>query len=190
MGRTSSPRRSCRGFTTDHRRPMRSQRLAPSRGACCSLDRYRSRPQGAERHWPDESAESTRRCQADITRCPNNCSRSIDSRASEELAGETIGAPTRRRLSWQDLDLVASTSQGTPVDRHSLARSLRLLCNRTDIIPAITPYELRHTAISLQADSGVSSWEIADWAGTSEAMISSVYRHRLRRVSTLRPVRE
>ena len=89
---------------------------------------------------------------------------------------------------WQDLDLVASTNQGTPVDRHSLARSMRLLCARAEIQPPVSPYELRHTAISLQADAGASSWEIADWAGTSEAMISRVYRHRLRRVSVLRPV--
>jgi integrase len=64
---------------------------------------------------------------------------------------------------------------------------MRLLCISADVTPAITAYELRHTAISLQADAGASSWEIADWAGTSEAMISRIYRHRLRRVSVLRP---
>ncbi len=49
------------------------------------------------------------------------------------------------------------------------------------------PYELRHTAISHQADRGRSSWEIADWAGTSERMISDVYRHQLTQVSALTP---
>ncbi len=67
------------------------------------------------------------------------------------------------------------------MDRHSLARSLRLLCRHAGIDPRITPYELRHTAISMQADAGRSSWELADWAGTSEAMVNRVYRHRLRR---------
>jgi len=91
------------------------------------------------------------------------------------------------RSAWVDQGLVATTAVGSPIDRHSLARSLRIYCSKTGIEPVISPYELRHTAISMQADSGYSSWEIADWAGTSEAMITEVYRHRLRRVSSLRP---
>lgn len=91
------------------------------------------------------------------------------------------------RSAWRELDLVASTGQGTPIDRHSLARSMRLICTKAGIDPAVTAYELRHTAISLQAEAGASAWEIADWAGTSEAMISRIYRHQLRRVSGLRP---
>lgn len=47
----------------------------------------------------------------------------------------------------------------------------------------ITPYELRHTAITHQADPGWTSFEIADWVGTSEQMLSERYRQRLRRVS-------
>ena len=97
---------------------------------------------------------------------------------------------TAARNAWHDLDIVASTAQGTPIDRHSLARSLRLLCRRTAIDPPVTPYELRHTAISMQADAGLSSWDIADWAGTSEAMINRVYRHRLHRVSRVLPADE
>ena len=91
---------------------------------------------------------------------------------------------------WHNLDVVASTAAGTAIDRHSLARSIRLLCKKVGIEPPIAPYELRHTAISRQADAGHSAWEIADWAGTSEAMISRTYRHRLRRVATLKPVED
>ena len=91
------------------------------------------------------------------------------------------------RNAWADLDIVASTARGNPVDRHSFARSLRALCDRCDIEPPISPYELRHTAITMQADAGHTSWGIADWAGTSEAMISDVYRHRLTRISPLAP---
>ncbi|MCP4964756.1 MAG: hypothetical protein GY926_05930 [bacterium] len=69
---------------------------------------------------------------------------------------------TRAGTDWQDLDIVASTSHGTPVDRHSLARSLHLLCRRVSIAPPITPYELRHTAISMQANAGRSSWELSN----------------------------
>lgn len=64
---------------------------------------------------------------------------------------------------------------------------MRQLCASAEIDPPIDPYELRHTAISLQAEAGRSSFEIADWAGTSEEMISRVYRHRLKRVANLRP---
>ena len=94
------------------------------------------------------------------------------------------------RNAWVELDIVASTARGNPVDRHSFARSLRGLCARCDIDPPISPYELRHTAITMQADAGHSSWEIADWAGTSEAMISDIYRHRLSLVARLRPAVE
>ena len=89
---------------------------------------------------------------------------------------------------WTDSGLVVTTSRGTPVDRHSLARSMRLLCKRAEVDPAVTAYELRHSAISMQADAGRSSWELADWAGTSEQMINQIYRHRLRRVSVVLPV--
>ncbi len=92
------------------------------------------------------------------------------------------------RGAWVEHGLVVTTAVGSPIDRHSLARSIRLCCSKAAIMPSISPYELRHTAISMQADAGHSSWEIADWAGTSEAMISQVYRHRLRRVATLRPL--
>lgn len=42
-------------------------------------------------------------------------------------------------------------------------------------VPLVTPYELRHTASTHEADAGWSRFEIADWAGagTSEQMISS-----------------
>jgi len=91
------------------------------------------------------------------------------------------------RNAWVDLDIVATTARGNPVDRHSFAKSLKRLCAEVGIDPPISPYELRHTAITMQADAGHSSWEIADWAGTSEAMISEVYRHRLKRVASLQP---
>ncbi len=57
--------------------------------------------------------------------------------------------------------------------------------------PPLIPYDLRHTAITLQSGSklGYSDWELADWAGTSERMINEVYRHRTDRVVPVRPVR-
>jgi len=88
---------------------------------------------------------------------------------------------------WQETGYLAVTTLGTPIGRELFANSLRALCLEVPITPPVTPYELRHTAISHQADAGHTSWEIADWAGTSESMISSRYRHRLRRTARLRP---
>lgn len=92
------------------------------------------------------------------------------------------------RSAWTELGFVAVGAIGQPIGREAFAIAMRSLCADAGIQPYATPYELRHTAISLQADAGRTSWEIADWAGTSEAMISSRYRHRLRRVSRLLPV--
>ncbi|MGB5760870.1 MAG: tyrosine-type recombinase/integrase [Acidimicrobiales bacterium] len=90
-------------------------------------------------------------------------------------------------LRWDNADgLVVTTRTGSAIDRNNFVRSLTKLCRQAGIEP-ITPYELRHTAISHQADRGRSSWQIADWAGTSERMISSVYRHQLTQVSDLMP---
>ncbi len=89
---------------------------------------------------------------------------------------------------WLDLDLVAATASGRPIQRHNFARSIRQLCMRLEIEPAVTPYELRHTAISIQAEAGHSAFQIADWAGTSERMIFDIYRHRLKSLIDLGPV--
>lgn len=89
---------------------------------------------------------------------------------------------------WNNTGYVAVTSAGQPISREWFAILIRRLRETIELDQRITPYELRHTAISHQADQGHSSFAIADWAGTSEAMISSRYRHRLRQVAALRPV--
>jgi len=83
--------------------------------------------------------------------------------------------------------LVLTTRHGTPVNRNNLRRTAAAVANRAGI-ESIVPYELRHTAITLQIDAGHDTWQVADWAGTSERMIEEVYRHRLSRVATLGPV--
>ncbi|MFV0525438.1 MAG: hypothetical protein ACK5RL_13180 [Acidimicrobiales bacterium] len=52
----------------------------------------------------------------------------------------------------------------------------------------MVPYDLRHTAITLQSKQGYSDWELADWAGTSERMINETYRHRTDKVVGVRPL--
>lgn len=83
--------------------------------------------------------------------------------------------------------LVISTRYGTPVNRNNLQRSMLRISERAGL-DAVVPYELRHTAITLQLDADHDMWRVADWAGTSERMIEEVYRHRLTRVSELRSV--
>lgn len=69
---------------------------------------------------------------------------------------------------WQERNIIATTASGTPIQRNNYARSMRQLCKVLKIEPHVTPYELRHTAISLQAEAGQTPWNIADWASTSE----------------------
>ena len=115
----------------------------------------------------------------------------IDSQTIERLV--TVGAEqeTWRQAAgpvWVNTGLVVATRSGRPVSHRNFYRSLGRLCGQLGIEPAISAYELRHTAISLQADAGHPAWQIADWAGTSERMITDVYRHRLSDISGLGPV--
>ncbi len=137
-------------------------------------------------------AQQNRENERTSTKRASNSTRTIhlDKQSIDRLGDWRKGQDELRKAAgqaWAEFGIVASTSQGTPVDRHSFARSMRLLSERLGFHPAITPYELRHTAISLQADNGANAWEIADWAGTSQMMVDRVYRHRLRRIAGLLP---
>lgn len=95
----------------------------------------------------------------------------------------------RYKEQWRDaVGLVVTTRVGTTINRNNLKRSITRISARADIDP-IVPYELRHTAITLQLDAGHDVRRVADWAGTSERMIEEIYRHRLTRVAELGPVR-
>jgi len=99
-------------------------------------------------------------------------------------------------LWWSEYDLVVTTRIGTTLGSRNLARSVGRTAQEVGITPAtegqisaLVPYDLRHTAITLQSKLGYSDWELADWAGTSERMVNEVYRHRTDRVVGVRPVR-
>jgi pimeloyl-ACP methyl ester carboxylesterase len=84
--------------------------------------------------------------------------------------------------SWRhQLDAVASAGY------RGVALDMREACARAGI-DAITPYELRHTAITHQIESGRSATQVADWAGTSERMIYKHYRHKLREIVEVDPL--
>ena len=80
---------------------------------------------------------------------------------------------------WEDLDLLFANEIGGLVDPANLRRSIAALCESAGI-DRITPYELRHTAISLLNDGGVPIEQLADLAGHKDARTTmAVYRHQL-----------
>ena len=84
-------------------------------------------------------------------------------------------------------DLIVTTAFGTAVNQRNVHRSLATACKRAGIVPAVSGYDLRHTAITFQVERGYPVHQIADWAGTSERMIIDVYRHKLTDVIDLGP---
>lgn len=116
----------------------------------------------------------------------------IDDQTCEVLLGwraHQKAKQTRAGDRWSnDRGLVITTRYGTPINRRNLARMVEAACNDAGLL-GMVPYELRHTAITLQLEAGHETWRVADWAGTSERMIEEIYRHRLSRVSDLGPVR-
>jgi integrase len=88
---------------------------------------------------------------------------------------------------WTEAGYVASNEIGEPLNYWLVEQALTALSVATGVSPPVAPYELRHTAITFQAEGGHSAWAIADWAGTSERMIADVYRHQLTETSNLGP---
>lgn len=80
---------------------------------------------------------------------------------------------------WHDLDLVISTRTGRPIHPRNFRRDFARLTERAGLGPW-TPYELRHSAVSLLSAAGVPIEELADLAGHRDSrMTQTVYRHRL-----------
>ena len=90
-------------------------------------------------------------------------------------------------LAWNQTDdpLVVTTRFGTPINQRNVHRSIVAGCIKAKVLPTISAYDLRHSAITLQVERGLPAHKIADWAGTSERMIADVYRHKLAIVSDL-----
>lgn len=100
---------------------------------------------------------------------------------------EQVQRKTEAGSAWVETELVVTTPIGTPVNFYAVPQALQALCERVGVSPTVSPYELRHTAITFQAEASHSAWAIADWAGTSERMIADVYRHKLLDASPLGP---
>jgi len=78
---------------------------------------------------------------------------------------------------WHDLDLVFCTQIGTLIDPSNFRREFKKL-TRAAGLRDWTPYEMRHSAVSLLAAAGVPIDQLADLAGHRDATtLLSVYRH-------------
>lgn len=107
------------------------------------------------RFLPPGSSSMTTRGRPERSRSTNwaTCS----NRRLERSASSSIQQAEERsaaRQAWTERDLVATTAMGTPLDRNNLNRSVRRLCAEVEIDPPVTPYELRHTAITHQCEAG------------------------------------
>lgn len=88
---------------------------------------------------------------------------------------------------WTTSTAVITTRYGTTMRQENYHDSVTVACKQAGVDP-ITPYELRHTAITHQCESGKTASQIADWAGTSELMIYKHYRHKLQEIVDLDPL--
>jgi integrase len=95
--------------------------------------------------------------------------------------GRQRSGQARARLAvgaaWADLDLVFTTTVGTPVNPSNLRRSLANLTERAGL-GAWHPNELRHSACSLLSAAGVPLEHVADVLGhDGTRMAHRFYRH-------------
>ncbi len=77
------------------------------------------------------------------------------------------------------VELVFTTSSGTPLGRRNVARDLNLVTGRLGI-GAMRNYDMRHTACSLLSAAGVPLEEVADILGHDPRMTAFIYRHRIK----------
>jgi integrase len=78
---------------------------------------------------------------------------------------------------WVDLDLVFTTTIGTPINPSNLRRSFRRVTDAAGL-GRWHPHELRHSAASLLSAAGVPLEVVADVLGhDGTRMTALVYRH-------------
>lgn len=116
-----------------------------------------------------------------------NSDRAIElPRSAVDMLQEHLARVDERRTlaagEWADIDWepVFVTTWGSPIDPSNLRRALRTTAKAAGLEGRWTPYELRHTSISLLSDAGVDKRLIADLAGhRTTRMIDETYRHAL-----------
>jgi integrase len=97
-------------------------------------------------------------------------------------AGITWGAgwQTTQTNSGLDPDLVFTNGVGGPLDMSNVRRSFSKLLKRAGVPGSWTTYELRHSAVSIMSNGGVSIEDIADYSGHKNSNVTrTVYRHNI-----------
>jgi integrase len=88
----------------------------------------------------------------------------------------------RAESKWHQNDLVFASRVGTCLYAGNVRRSFRLILAKAGLDPhGWTPRELRHSFVSILADSEVSIEDIAELCGHAGTRVTErVYRHQLR----------
>jgi integrase len=73
-------------------------------------------------------------------------------------------------------DLVFMTETGGAMDRHNMARDLKILCERAEV-SELSPHELRHTHITLAHQSGVNTKITSSRVGHKDLRMTNHYDH-------------
>lgn len=105
-------------------------------------------------------------------------------RRSQIAAAETLGS----YWSGNAGDLVITSRVGTAINQRNIHRSLAKASRKAELLPSVSGYDLRHTAITHQVERRIPVDKIADWAGTSERMIWETYRAKLDEISEIGPI--
>lgn len=107
--------------------------------------------------------------------------RLAEGKAATNKRQPPVRLPARLRAHiarWEEIGVIESFVvewQGKPVAsvKTGFARAARL----AQLPARVTPYTLRHTSITHMMQRGAPIWEVAGFAGTSEAMIRAHYGH-------------
>ena len=113
----------------------------------------------------------------------------LPERAAEALRTHReaqVGARLAAGERWHNLDLVFSTSLGTPLDAANVRRAFRRVVATAELDPREwTPRELRHSFVSLLSSTGMSIEDISHLVGHASSRVTElVYRKELRPVLT------
>lgn len=98
-------------------------------------------------------------------------------------AGHVEKARSNAGIEWQEHDLVFPSLLGTPQDAHNVRRMFRDALRSVDGLDPDewTPYELRHSFVSILSQSGLAIEEISRLMGHNGTRVTElVYRHELR----------
>jgi integrase len=113
----------------------------------------------------------------------------LPARATEALRAHREAQLVAREAAgnrWHDIDLVFSTSVGTPLDAANVRRAFRRVAAKAGLdAQGWTPRELRDSFVSLLSSTGMSIEDISHLVGHASSRVTElVYRKELRPVLT------